>query len=171
VRTILDAFVEILHSVAYKENRKLSAIEPFVFLYSSIIPLADFFNRTSIETVDVVTFWGLVSKEWPLALDFIENDLSPLSINDLKNAVIDTGLTISLWAVGSPKRPEHWRVFNLNDMAFMAYPRWFEPGSYGPGGLFAYLSLRDPFCKHLAEDFKSSINKESGKKDAEQTVG
>jgi len=53
----------------------------------------------------------------------------------------------------------------------VAYPRWFEPGSYGPGGLFAYLSLRDPFCKHLSEDFKALIDKGHEEDDSQQTVG
>ena len=163
MKVVLDAMLQCLHHLAYVQGRKLSAVEPIIFLYSSIVPLADFFNRSGLTAKSVNAFWDCLSDEWPLNVEFVDDDLSPQAIRDMVLAVRVLGRTICLWAVegeGTPsehKRSEHWQVFNLRDVAYYASPRRDEGGSFNAGGLFAHLSLADPFCKGLYERFIQTI--------------
>lgn len=157
MKAVLDAMLQCLHHLAYVQDRKLSAVEPIIFLYDSIVPLADFFNRSGLTAKSVNAFWDSVSCEWPLKAEFIDDDLPPGVIGDMLGASVYIGRSICLWAIGWPGRPEHWQVFRLKEIAHFASPRRHEPGSFNNGGLFAHLSLTDPFCKALHQQFIETI--------------
>jgi len=163
MKVILDAMLQCLHHLAYVQDRKLSAVEPIIFLYSSIVPLAGFFNRSGLTFKSVVAFWKFIEDEWPVKVEFVKEALDPEEMRIMIESVVTIGRMICLWAVdgegtsSEPKRPDHWQVFNLKDTAHFASPRSHEPGSFNNGGLFAHLSLTDPFCKELHQRFVETI--------------
>lgn len=55
--------LQCLHHLAYVQNRNLSSVKPIIFLYSSIVPLADFFNSSGQTSRSVIAFWYFFAVE------------------------------------------------------------------------------------------------------------
>jgi len=55
--------LQYLHHLAYVQNRTLSSVESIIFLFSSIVLLADFFNSSGQTSRSVIAFWDFVAVE------------------------------------------------------------------------------------------------------------